>query len=354
MNNCVEYLDLISAYADDELSESDKNRVEAHLSVCDSCFSTLELYRSISVVVSEARVQAPQSLSLKVMEEISNIGIKQSSAEPRRSKQINILLTRYVPMAACLVLVLLSLPRIFLKNGSVSTAPAPMVSPSESIAVNGPETEKSIQSLFDSDDISAEASAVGQVEQSEPNYNSTAADSSRDFASSPAYPGAGSGLSDSAFNIEPENRQDSRGDTPPAVDGGIAVEAPQMVPQDSATQQAAADADTKESAKSDFVMNPPSAHEYSPEVFTTEQADDAEVYVGEVVLYARIVITGELPAALESYNSISTVDGKERLFEISREVAKELIKEIAEREDVRIVLIDEKSEIAWVIYTAGE
>ena len=128
MNNCTEYLELISACADDELTESERRRVEEHLSECEACSALLDLYRGISAASVEFCVPAPEALLSGVMEKVlsgqaarSNITAKENIAKDKKAqkaKMIRLAFTHYLPVAACLALVLISLPWIFNNCGN--------------------------------------------------------------------------------------------------------------------------------------------------------------------------------------------------------------------------------------------
>ena len=127
MNNCIEFSELVSAYADGELSDGDMRRAEEHIGTCESCSAILELYREISVSVNESAVSAPEALRSGVMEKIMSDGktsaqamtkmqgdnkaSAQNNARKRRPAQI--IMLRYAPVAACLALILIALPWIF-------------------------------------------------------------------------------------------------------------------------------------------------------------------------------------------------------------------------------------------------
>ena len=130
MNNCAEFQELISAYADGELTEDQRRRVVEHLSVCDRCSALIALYREISIAMTESCVPAPEELRSRVMENIVNGGAAGEKGGNKRQRIGRIVLTRYLPMAACLALLLLTLPWIinnFIRTDDYADyAPAPM------------------------------------------------------------------------------------------------------------------------------------------------------------------------------------------------------------------------------------
>jgi len=100
-------MELISVYADGELSEPDTFQLKAHLSECESCSALLEMYREISIAADEQSVDAPEALRIGVMNRIKNEEIFHTAGNVKRRKPLNIILMRYAPIAACLVVMLL-------------------------------------------------------------------------------------------------------------------------------------------------------------------------------------------------------------------------------------------------------
>lgn len=118
MKHCNEYAQL-SAYADGELCQDGKRLVEEHTSECDSCAALLEINREISASVSRSSVPVPEALRLGVMNSIKAgraVGgtaslTENTGANSEKSKKKHgwkgLILTRYAPIAACLVVMLL-------------------------------------------------------------------------------------------------------------------------------------------------------------------------------------------------------------------------------------------------------
>ena len=185
MNECAKFQDNISAYFDGELSETDAAGFEAHLEVCKDCSSYLEIYSEISKTINGSFVEAPDALSAGVMDKIIRgdaeadsgrietragvPGVSQAdtptealteaptdgqaitraeilaeeqtaartASNMKKFKVVNIILTRYLPAAACLAFLLLTIPRLFGTNGlfnAQENASAPMYAPSPSSA----------------------------------------------------------------------------------------------------------------------------------------------------------------------------------------------------------------------------
>ena len=105
--NCVGLADLLCAYADGELTDANKQLVEDHLAICDNCTSILKIYREISTAVNDTCVEAPPELVAGVMNRIINEDIPRVEKETVQRKRNRFILTRYIPVAACLVAALL-------------------------------------------------------------------------------------------------------------------------------------------------------------------------------------------------------------------------------------------------------
>ena len=175
MRNCTELMEQLSAYADGELTGSDKELMEDHLRSCENCAALLGLYREMSAAIGDSCVSAPEALYAGVMNEIltgeavgsgdatvsedseavgsgdatvsedsenadeagatvieagnaadadvteandatSAAGAADDAEIARKRKALRVILTRYVPIAACLAVALLVLPRFLSLN----------------------------------------------------------------------------------------------------------------------------------------------------------------------------------------------------------------------------------------------
>ena len=127
MSRCADYLELISAYADGELTEPDRRRVEEHLEACGQCSAILGVYREISIAANEACVPAPDALRDGVMEKVLGGGAAGSGAAGSKPRLVRIAIARYLPLAACLAVMLISLPWVIsnFRGQTGDTASAP-------------------------------------------------------------------------------------------------------------------------------------------------------------------------------------------------------------------------------------
>ena len=105
--NCVGLADLLCAYADGELTESNKQLVEDHLAICENCSAILKVYHEISDSVNDTNASAPESLRIGVMNRIQNEETPRATDTNKLRRRYRVILTRYAPIAACLVVMLL-------------------------------------------------------------------------------------------------------------------------------------------------------------------------------------------------------------------------------------------------------
>ncbi|MCL2227035.1 MAG: zf-HC2 domain-containing protein [Oscillospiraceae bacterium] len=110
MINCNECLELISAHIDGELPEPDRHALKEHLSTCESCSAIQDLYHEISNAAVESSVEAPQSLSLGVMDKVKNKMRDTASVCVKVDKSGVSPILKYLPAVACLALALLTVP----------------------------------------------------------------------------------------------------------------------------------------------------------------------------------------------------------------------------------------------------
>jgi len=106
-NNCIGLVDLLCAYADGELAESDIKIVENHLEICENCSAILKVYSEITNSITETNVSAPDALCIGVMNRIQSESVPQKIVKEKKWWHRQVILKRYAPIAACLVVGLL-------------------------------------------------------------------------------------------------------------------------------------------------------------------------------------------------------------------------------------------------------
>jgi len=155
----TEITELLSAYSDNELTSSDKQTVEEHLTANENYSALLEIYREISISVDESNAPVPDALRIGVMNRIRSESISaEKETKMKKWWQHQIILTRLAPIAACLVVVLLVWQfsgNMFRMNESAAPAPmadAPAAAPAPEPAPADAEQSATSDSLWVVDD----------------------------------------------------------------------------------------------------------------------------------------------------------------------------------------------------------
>ena len=407
MNNCDEIMELISSYADDELSQSDRRCVEEHLGVCESCSALLELYREISVAVDESGVPAPEALldgvMKKVMNEESNAagiwaGVEaeveagagvEAGAETGgeveagtgagagpdagaeldagadapavdnagRSKRARVILLRYAPLAACLTIALLAIPWIM---NSVERTGQPV-------------PESAGGSLFFTDTTAdSKNNAMDDSILESGGFDIFATDGgmtgSGDAAAPAAPPPQAAAPPDSANSSTQGRRITAEDDIIeyPIIAPDAPLDSP-LDPSDSEFQQTFTPDDM---AGAEAEAAPGVAVDWDTEndngPWGQDTVDDQEYMESPAPpgakldffdnygdAYAWIEITGELPETLKKYEP-QPLDGQlnwKAYYSIPRDAAQKLISEIKDRSDVLVTYNYESGGYAIVLYS---
>ena len=105
MKICDGYSEMISAYVDGELTDTETAALEEHLKTCEECRSALNAYREIALAISEDYEEIPEGFAEGVMQRVEN-------AEKRcRCGRISVI-TRWACAAACIAIVVLVSPNL--------------------------------------------------------------------------------------------------------------------------------------------------------------------------------------------------------------------------------------------------
>ena len=378
MNNCIEMLELISAYIDNEISESDKTALEAHLSTCESCSAALELYKEMSASISESAISAPESLCGSVMEKIlsekndvkDSFVAESDSKDTENEKNKNngiIYFKRYLPAVACLAVILLALPFALTLNNQAENdvaMPAGEAQPQGRVAFYSADYSAESQIAFPDAEAEAEADeemAVAGGGAWGAHMPTPPADAPVDtqgnlYAPAPvAAPEPGEvslrpmqDLPDEApRDFEDESVQNEvffalPSAEPPVDIGGMGAAA--SPPQADVFEVMEQEADVDDSRELMARMD--------------DGTDLENILAFEELVrnsYVWIEIIGELPPMLRQYQSVQ-MDGWtvwEQMFRISREQAYELIEELRGQEGIVITQGDNSSEYAVVLFAAS-
>jgi len=317
VDKCIDYLELLSAYIDGELTEYDRKRVEEHLETCENCSAILDLYRETSVSANEWGVPAPEALRAGVMEKIL-----------KRPKIIRIALTRYLPVAACLAVMLITLPWIidYHDRQTRESFSAPGSAPEFSTGVSGAPSAAKQDSMTETDRSQMATSGGGDT-----------AGGSAPSSSAPSGAGGGSAAGPSAASPEAPMNADS---APRAEDSGVDDDA------------GMGNSGPSGELVVEVGLEPPPIEDGGRESPVPPEGSSIPDDFNDA--YARIEITGELPEILAAYDPEPQGDrsGWEMIYRIPRTVALELIDEISTRDGIDIQVINEDSEYAIVLYTS--
>lgn len=385
MNNCTDFTELISAYADGELSESDARKLEEHLSSCGHCSAFLDLYGEMAVAVTESCVPAPESLCGSVMAEIISGGVsiesgadgdrdgKDSTAAGSGGKRsaVRVILTRYVPIAACLALILLTIPR-FISN---SRSSKDIINENASLS-SGAQAETGGSEAYSSDAVKTFGEADNGGYAQEP-AGGAPAPSVAPAAPAPApSPGAavdldaGRGEPDVPVDeevvielFEPDDAVDDsmlaeEFDDLPDIDGNDVLQAE----QDDAEPEAAGSLVDENLSDNPAETPQPSPQAPSlppsiqiPEGFNPDDWDfdwdrDGGGFLITGSIYAIIKIDGGLPEFFAMYG-LDPIDDVDMYYEIPREYAELLIGFVRDLDGVTVTIVDEDGGYAVLIYT---
>ena len=139
MADCKKYRDMISSYADGELSGNDKSEIQKHLEACASCRSLLLLYKSISAAAAESLAEPPDSFTDSVMSKIKPLSEEANAdknTQSKHRKSLRPVIISFVAAAACLALAFMVSPGLFGLVGSRNSAASEPMAPAASAAYN--------------------------------------------------------------------------------------------------------------------------------------------------------------------------------------------------------------------------
>ena len=339
MANCLDNLELISAYIDNELPEADKLQLESHFRECEECFSIYEAYRGISNAANESLSPAPESLSNGVMAKIRSGETQIIDVAASKRSRLRLVLTRYVPIAAaCLVFMLLAVPYFYSGNqdapGSTGGAPRDEMSVAmpehaasgSTMGSSGSESGAAADGSDNGFAMNAESGSLAEEESGEI-FSVTGKPTGTATGAQPGDAGSGGDAgwdADAGSGIDSGERS-SGGDSDQIL--------PEELPEESAD-------DVSEPADI-----PDSLTGLAP-----DHSDDA--YFDAI--YAIIMISGRLPETLELTVPINSSAGGEAYYEISRIEAITLLDEIAGTEGVLVKLVGDNGTYAQVFYSPGE
>jgi len=349
MDKCVEYVDLISAYVDGELAEPDKQRLEKHLAECENCSALFELYREITDSTLESAVEAPESLVGNVMDRVHSdgriirdyiaydSGVDRIDDAAKRRKVMHVI-SRYMPIAACVVIALLVLPRFF-GNGRTDSAPTTGGGSSGSSSQVRTTVPAGVSPGQSSETTQGSSSAGGGAGSGS---GSTGGSSATGGASAPAE------SQDSGLRIFVEDDADNP--MPEATPEALPM--PSMAPYDDDDESIPAEPgqeNPREEMGTDEEKTDQVEEIYAP----APGFGDAMSYLSSA--YAWITIQGDLPDFLAGYPAepFDTWFQWDMFIEIPRDEVQGLLDALSGYDGVDIVYSNESSDYAVVLYSPG-
>jgi hypothetical protein len=379
-------LELISAYIDDELNAADRRLVEDHIEACVDCSALHDTYREISTAAKETLAPAPERLCSAVMADILR---ESDAAVQKRAKTlavVRVILSRYLPLAACLAFVILTLPlliRLGFSSGSADNAatmsetsmtegvltgggdqveawePGPSMSgaPSaksrnESPATVAPQLPEESESFLYTGDYEAASTA----DEPESGYGNKAANDNvsrpvpsetgdGDIAPSDAEPSTAEPSAPAAGNEHDSNYGDA-GVSAPTAELRDSNDSAAENPSPGGDMHGAVNEDspgTSYSGESSAYIQPPPQPEAPPMQTPASLLPPSSVQTN---YFAVITIAGALPDMLSEFEQVA-VSGAERHIFIPRDTALELIDSKAA--GMEIEYGDETSDVAMII-----
>jgi len=305
MDNCENVLELISSQIDGEITDSELQTLQAHLSTCENCSAIQALYIEMSAAISEDAVPAPESLRVGVMEIIRSgendnkdaaTAIAMGGEGSKKKPSPIFYLKRFLPAAACLALILITIPLILNDNANYLVSPAPADAPAASAPVT------------------VGGAVVPDVQR------------------------FGDALTESAESVQDDYDADFHAAAAEAPMGRDGIGA--MLPSPASDLPGIA-----QFAETEFEVSLP---DFADGTLDVLRAFDSLINES----YAIVEITGDFPSELQEFESASLGDWSawSRYIRLPREVAVEVIDEIRSHEGVTVISGDQNSAYVVILY----
>lgn len=113
MADCDKYLEKLSCYIDNELSDKENALFRQHLDGCASCRACLAAYETISNAAAETLEEPPAELSGQIMKSVRLVAAQASHKTGKKKTILKPVLISTAAAAACLALVYFGAPQLF-------------------------------------------------------------------------------------------------------------------------------------------------------------------------------------------------------------------------------------------------
>ncbi len=102
MSECTKFQELISSAVDNEISDADKEALEAHLAECETCRRVYEAFSAISGAAADSLAEVPKNFKENTMSLVMS-----EASRPRGVKRFLNLYGRYTAIAAVLAILII-------------------------------------------------------------------------------------------------------------------------------------------------------------------------------------------------------------------------------------------------------
>lgn len=282
MGSCEEYIELISAYIDGELSQDETERLFKHADNCGRCGSLLGAYRDISADIENSMAEPPPELTKGIMD-----AVRAEAGRPDTKKhKKRFIFGSYTAAAAVVALAVLAYSSGLFSLGGSADSSGSSMSGGVLVTPNAIESRSEFYAAYDA--------AGEQDTAAEP----AAADSDSGQALSGGVDNAGAGGTEPAATAAPEAAP-AAGQVFSAADEDAAAAPESVLESGLASEPETAQAE----AQDDLTV-------------TSRGLSPAEEEVGTVIL-----ISGEFPADVQNLELVWDSDEETRYILPADEVA---------------------------------
>lgn len=177
MSECTKFQELISSAVDNEISDADKEALEAHLAECEACRRVYEAFSAISGAAADSLAEVPKNFKENTMSLVMS-----EASRPKGVKRFLNLYGRYTALAAVLAVIIIggkSVTGNMFRMGNSAPPPAADTASAEAVMDGGDPSMPS--SRGNANSIAAENKLVELDE---------AAEADNDMETAPAAAGA--------------------------------------------------------------------------------------------------------------------------------------------------------------------
>ncbi len=135
MSECTKFQELISSAVDNEISDADKEALEAHLAECEACRRVYEAFSAISGAAADSLAEVPKNFKENTMSLVMS-----EASRPKGVKRFLNLYGRYTALAAVLAVIIIggkSVTGNMFRMGNSAPPPAADTASAEAVMDGG-------------------------------------------------------------------------------------------------------------------------------------------------------------------------------------------------------------------------